>query len=59
MSSYGGWSATKLLGSDSADLLGDSQAPVAALIVIDTSPRMQYRSENQTRLDVAKETASG
>ncbi len=54
---YGGWSATKLLGSDSADLLGDSQAPVAALIVINTSPRMQYRSENQTRLDVAKETA--
>jgi hypothetical protein len=52
---FGGWSATKLLGSDSADLLGDSQAPVAALIVLDTSPRMQYLSENQTRLDVAKE----
>ena len=52
---YGGWSASKLLNSDSADVLGDSQAPVAALIVIDTSPRMEYINENQSRLEVAKE----
>ncbi len=52
---YGGWSASKLLNSDSADVLGDSQAPIAALIVIDTSPRMEYINENQSRLEVAKE----
>lgn len=54
---YGGWAASQLLGSDSARLIGDDQAPVAALIVIDTSPRMDYRSENQTRLEKAQELA--
>ena len=52
---YGGWSAMKLLNSESAELLGDSRAPVAALVLIDTSPRMSYVSENQSRLDRAKE----
>ncbi len=51
---YGGWSAAKLLGSDSVQLIGDSQAPVAALVVIDTSPRMTYTYENKTRLERAK-----
>ena len=54
---YGGWSANRLLKSENAMVLGDSQAPVAALIVLDTSPRMEYRQENQTRLEVAKEMA--
>lgn len=54
---FGGWSAARLLGSDNAEILGDGQAPVAALIVIDTSPRMQYRSENKTRAEVATEMA--
>jgi hypothetical protein len=53
---YGAWAANKLLGSESAQLLGDDQAPVAALILFDTSPRMEYRHENQTRLEKAQET---
>ena len=52
---YGSWSAIKLLGSPSAELLGDSGAPVAALLMIDTSPRMSYVSENRSRLEKAKE----
>jgi hypothetical protein len=38
-------------------VLGDQEAPVAAAIVIDTSPRMQYRQENKTRLAAAQEIA--
>src|SRR6478736_1020302 len=38
-------------------ILGDQEAPVAAAIVIDTSPRMQYRHENKTRLEAAQELA--
>ena len=38
-------------------VLGDQEAPVAAAIVIDTSPRMQYRHENKTRLEAAQEMA--
>ncbi|HEY2826049.1 MAG TPA: BatA domain-containing protein, partial [Pirellulales bacterium] len=41
----------------SAGLLGDQEAPVAAALVFDTSPRMQYRHQNQTRLEVAQEAA--
>jgi len=41
----------------SAGLLGDQEAPVAAALVFDTSPRMQYRHQNQTRLQVAQEVA--
>lgn len=40
-----------------APILGDQEAPVAAVLVIDTSPRMQYRSENRTRLEAAQEMA--
>ncbi|MFT7631811.1 MAG: hypothetical protein ACI87E_002851 [Mariniblastus sp.] len=55
---YGGWAASKLLGSDSTRLLGNDQAPVAALIVIDTSPRMDYLHDNKTRLEEAKSVGS-
>src|SRR5215475_11002941 len=41
----------------SAGFLGDQEAPVAAALVFDTSPRMQYRNQNQTRLQVAQEVA--
>ncbi len=41
----------------SAGFLGDREAPVAAALVFDTSPRMQYRNQNQTRLEVAQESA--
>ena len=37
----------------SAGFLGDREAPVAAALVFDTSPRMQYRNQNQTRLEAA------
>src|SRR5438105_7097826 len=36
-------------------ILGDQEAPVAAAIIIDTSPRMQYRHENKTRLEAAQD----
>ena len=52
---FGGLSASKLVGSESAQLIGDDQAPVAALVVIDTSPRMEYLNENKTSLAKAKE----
>jgi len=42
----------------SAGFLGDQEAPVAAALVFDTSPRMQYRHQNQTRLQVAQEVAA-
>src|SRR5215475_12070424 len=41
----------------SAGFLGDQEAPVAAALVFDTAPRMQYRHQNQTRLEVAQEVA--
>lgn len=37
--------------------LGSQEAPVAAALIFDTSPRMDYREENRTRLQVAGETA--
>jgi hypothetical protein len=36
-------------------VLGDQEAPVAAALVFDTSPRMDYRRQNQTRLQTAQE----
>src|SRR5437868_6686730 len=42
----------------SAGFLGDQEAPVAAALVFDTSPRMQYRQQNQTRLEVAQDVAN-
>src|SRR6266496_773595 len=42
----------------SAGFLGDQEAPVAAALVFDTSPRMQYRHQNKTRLQVAQEVAA-
>ena len=38
-------------------VLGDQEAPVSAAVVLDTSPRMQYRHENKTRLAAAQELA--
>jgi hypothetical protein len=48
---------TLTLRHDSGVLVGDRQAPVAAALVFDTSPRMEYRHENQTRLEKAQELA--
>ena len=55
---YGGWSAWSLFGSESSAGLGDVRAPVAAVVLIDTSPRMSYRQNNLTRLDRAQEIAA-
>ncbi len=38
-------------------LIGDREAPVAAVMLIDSSPRMQYRHENLTRLEQTQEMA--
>ncbi|HTN77560.1 MAG TPA: BatA domain-containing protein [Pirellulaceae bacterium] len=43
--------------SASAPILGDRKAPAAAALVIDTAPRMQYKFENQTRLEAAQALA--
>lgn len=48
--------ATRAAGGKSP-IIGDEESPVAAAIVIDTSPRMQYRHENKTRLEAAQELA--
>jgi len=44
----------RTLRHDAGVLIGDQQAPVAAVLVFDTSPRMEYRHKNQTRLEKAK-----
>ncbi|MEX0712220.1 MAG: BatA domain-containing protein [Pirellulales bacterium] len=36
-------------------VIGDQEAPVAAALVFDTAPRMDYRHQNQTRLEVARD----
>ncbi len=41
----------------SAGPIGSQRAPVAAAMVFDTSPRMEYRHENRTRLEAARELA--
>jgi hypothetical protein len=38
-------------------LLAREETPVAAAVIIDTAPHMQYRHENRTRLEVARELA--
>ncbi|MDA1052433.1 MAG: BatA domain-containing protein [Planctomycetota bacterium] len=44
-----------LVNQSAGVLLGDEQAPVAAVMVFDTSPHMEYRYQNQTRSEVARE----
>lgn len=38
-------------------LIGDREAPVAAVMVFDSSPRMQYQHENRSRLEQAQQMA--
>ena len=47
----------RLVVQDGPRLIGDQEAPVAAVLVLDASPRMLYRHRNQTRLEVAQEVA--
>ncbi|MEQ8788494.1 MAG: BatA domain-containing protein [Pirellulaceae bacterium] len=37
--------------------IGDQSEPIAAVLVFDTSPRMSYRHQNQTRLEQAQQIA--
>jgi hypothetical protein len=53
----GVWFALSSFGGSSS-VLPNFGGPIAAAIVIDTSPTMDYMYQNKTRLDVAKETAS-
>ena len=41
----------------SSGFFSAGSGPVAAAIAVDTRPRMAYRRENQTRLDVAREVS--
>ena len=34
---------------------GSQEAPVAAALVFDAAPRMEYRHENKTRIEVARD----
>ncbi len=52
---YGSYCAIQLMSDKSPQLLGDSQAPVAAVILIDTSPRMDYQVGGIKNLDKARE----
>ena len=54
---YGGWVGYQLWKSDTAPIIGNNQAPVAAVLVLDTSPRMLYQHGNVTSLDRAREMA--
>ena len=45
----------QIMKQDGRHLLGDQQAPVAAVFLLDTSPRMEYAFENQSRLEKAQE----
>lgn len=47
-----GW---KVTSGSSRPLFGDQESPVAAVLIFDVSPRMDYRHHNQTRLEVAKD----
>jgi hypothetical protein len=42
----------------SAGFLANRESPVAAALIFDTSPHMEYRNENKTRLEAAQETAA-
>ncbi len=49
-----GWYGLKLFDDeDSGQLLGDDGEPVSALVLLDTSPTMQYQQQNETRLTEA------
>jgi hypothetical protein len=46
-----------LFATEASMAIGNQRAPVSAVIVVDTSPRMLYQSANRTRLDEARETS--
>ena len=54
-----GWYGLQLFDDDSSgQILGNAGEPVAAIMLIDTSPTMQYELENETRLKKASSMAT-
>jgi hypothetical protein len=49
--------AWRTFRAGSENPIGDQSEPIAAVLVFDTSPRMSYRHENQTRLEQAQQIA--
>jgi hypothetical protein len=49
------WMTAATLGRMDRGPIGNQAAPVGAVLVFDTSPRMQYLRENRSRLDEAQE----
>lgn len=52
---YGNWIAFQLWQDDTTPILGNNQDPVAAVLIVDTSPRMMYEKDNQSSLEKAQE----
>lgn len=48
----------RVFDRDGEAMLGDQEAPVAAVLVIDSSQRMGYKHENLSRLEKVQQTAS-
>lgn len=55
LTACGGWSVWAA-SRESPTLSVSADAPVAGVLIVDTSPAMGYRFENETSLDRAKET---
>jgi hypothetical protein len=51
------WFTGTALSSSGQSVMGDEEAPVAAVLAIDNSPRMLYQNQNQDRLSVSQELA--
>jgi hypothetical protein len=51
------WFGARAMAARPAQVLGDRQGPVAAVLVFDTSPTMAYRHRSQTSLEAAQEMA--
>lgn len=47
----------RTLGDDDKQAIGNQKLPVGAVLVFDTSPRMQYLRQNRSRLEQAQEIA--
>lgn len=56
LTSAGVW-GTKVIATGPSTPMQQSSGPVAAVLIVDTSPTMEYRFENQTRFELAKEYA--
>jgi len=48
----------RVIDRDGEAMLGDQEAPVAAVLVIDSSQRMGYQHENLSRLEKVQQTAN-